>query len=154
MSRPIPRLFSALCDVTVSITMFESLRTVTLLPPPRRICFRCCLSVCLLATLGKNFRTDLDEIFREVWKWINEQIFKFWRQSGSPSGYRDNFPDSSLLGDMESGINRLRCATLQCTACTSSHRHSNYDVITSPAHDRQSRQTCLGGGMHCPSASS
>ena len=55
----------------------------------------------------------------------------------SPSGYRDCFPDSSLLRDMESGTNRLRCATLQCRACTSRHRHSNYDVITSPAHDRQ-----------------
>jgi len=30
-------------------------------------------------------------------------------------------------------------------ACTSRHRHSNYDAITSPA---------IGGGMHCPSASS
>ena len=55
------------------------------------------------------------------------------------------FLDSSLLADMESGINRLHCATHQCMACTNRHRHSNYDVITSPA---------LGGGMHCPSASS
>jgi len=154
MSKRIPDFFLdyVTYNITVSITMLESLRTVILLPPPRRICFRCYLSVCLLATLGKNFRTDLDEIFRKVWKWINEQIFKFWRQSGSPSGYRDNFPDSSLLGDMESGINRLRCATLQCTA--GRYRHRNYDVITSPAHGRQPRQTCLGGGMHCLSASS
>ena len=70
---------------------------------------------------------------------------KFWWRSGSPSRYRDCLPDSSLLGDTESGINRLRCATPQCTACTSRHHHSNYDVITSPA---------VGGGMHCPSASS
>ena len=41
------------------------------------------------------------------------------------------------MGNTESGINRLRCATLQCTACTSRHHHSNYDVITSPAHDRE-----------------
>jgi len=41
-------------------------------------------------------------------------------------------------------INRLHCIMLQCTACTSRHRHSNCDVITSPD---------LGGGMHCPSAS-
>ena len=75
--------------------------------------------------------------------------------------YRDCFLDSSLLGDMENGINRLRCATVQCRACTSRHRHSNYDIITSPAaHDRQpdwyrdTGKTCLGGGMHCPSASS
>jgi len=47
--------------------------------------------------------------------------------------YRDCFPGLSLLGDTESGINRLRCATLQCTACTSRHRHGNYGVITSTA---------------------
>jgi len=69
----------------------------------------------------------------------NEQTIKFWWRSGSPSGYRDCFPDLSLLGDTESGINRLRCATLQCTACTSRHRHSNYDVTTSPAHNIQPR---------------
>jgi len=33
-----------------------------------------CFSVCLLATLRKNFRTDLHEIFREGWQWANEQI--------------------------------------------------------------------------------
>jgi len=46
----------------------------TLLPPTRRLCFRRCLSVCLLATLRKNFQTDLHEIFREGWpvnKWLN-----------------------------------------------------------------------------------
>ena len=37
------------------------------------------------------------------------------------------------------------CATLQCSACTSRRRHSNYDVTASLA---------LGGGMHSTSASS
>ena len=37
-----------------------------------------CLSVCLLATLRKNFRTDLHEIFREGWQWANEKTIKFW----------------------------------------------------------------------------
>jgi len=60
---------------------------------------------------------------------MNQQTIKFCWWSGSPSGYRDCFfSDSSLLGDTESGINRLRCSTLQCTACTSRHRHSNYDT--------------------------
>ena len=59
--------------------------------------------VCLLATLCKNFQTDLHEIFMEGWQWANEQMIKFWWRSGSLSGYRDCFPDSSLLGDMESG---------------------------------------------------
>jgi len=33
-------------------------------------------------------------------------------------------------------------------------RPSNYYGIFSTAHDRQPRQTCLGGGVHCPDASS
>jgi len=36
-----------------------------------------CLSVSLLATLPKNFRTDLHEIFRKGWQWANEQVVKF-----------------------------------------------------------------------------
>ena len=62
-----------------------------------------CLSVCLLATLRKNFGTDLHIIFREGWQWAIEKLVKFRWRSGSPSGYRDCFPDSSLLGDTESG---------------------------------------------------
>ena len=134
----------------IFVTFFVFL---TFLPPPRSICFRRCLSVCLLATLRKNFRTDLHEIFSEGWQWASQQMCTFWWQSGSLSGYRNCFPNLSLMGDTESGINRLRCATLQCMARTSRHRHSNYDVITSPSHNRQPRQTCLGGGMHFPSAS-
>jgi len=99
------------------------------------------------------FSSDLHEIVRDGWQWASEQMIKFYWRSESPSGHRDCFPDSLLLGDTESRINRLRCATLQCSACNSRHRHSNYDVITSPAHDRQPRQMCLGGGMHCPSVS-
>jgi len=45
----------------------------------------------------------LHEIFREGWQWANVQMNKFRWRSGSPSEYRDCFPDSSLLGDTESG---------------------------------------------------
>ena len=49
------------------------------------------------------------------------------------------------------------CAVRRCSARHAlagiAVRHSNYDVITSPVHNRQQRQTCLGGGMHWPSAS-
>jgi len=38
--------------------------------------------VCLLATLRKNFHTDLHEIFRQDWQWANEQMIKFWWLSG------------------------------------------------------------------------
>jgi len=41
--------------------------------------------VCLLATLCKNFQTDLYEIFMEGWQWANEQMVKFWWWSGSVS---------------------------------------------------------------------
>jgi len=42
-----------------------------------------CLSICLLATVHKNFRADLHEIFREGWQWVNKQTIKFWWRSGS-----------------------------------------------------------------------
>jgi len=54
-----------------------------LLPLPSRFCFRRCLSVCLLATLRKNFQTDLHVILREGWQWANEQMIKFWWWSRS-----------------------------------------------------------------------
>ena len=41
------------------------------------------LFVCLLATLRKNFPTDLHEISREGWQWITKQTIKFWWRSGS-----------------------------------------------------------------------
>ena len=43
-------------------------------------------------------------IFMEGWQWANEQV-KFWWRSGSPSGYRDCFPDSSLFGDIRKVVN-------------------------------------------------
>jgi len=41
------------------------------------------LSVCLFATLRRNFRTDLLEISRESWQRIVEQTTKCWWRSGS-----------------------------------------------------------------------
>jgi len=38
---------------------------------------RRCFFVHLLANLRKNFLTDLHEIFREGWQWVNEQMIKF-----------------------------------------------------------------------------
>ena len=87
------------------------------------------LFVCLLATLRENFGTDLHEIFTEGWQWATEQTIKFRWLSGPLSGCSDCFPDSSLLGDTESAA------------------HTD-----SP--DGGTGKTCLGGGMHCPSASS
>ena len=36
-----------------------------------KLCFRRCLSVCPLATLRKNFQTDLHEVFREIRKVVS-----------------------------------------------------------------------------------
>jgi len=50
------------------------------LPPPMicyRRCWFVCLSVSLLATLCKNFKTNFHEILREGWQWVSEQMFKF-----------------------------------------------------------------------------
>jgi len=57
--------------------------SIPLLPLPRSICNRRCSSVCLLATLRKNFVMDLHEILRESWQWASEQMIKFWWRSGS-----------------------------------------------------------------------
>ena len=50
-----------------------------------RLCFLCCLSVCLLATLRNNFQMDLHEIFREGGQWASEQTITFLWRSGSSS---------------------------------------------------------------------
>jgi len=65
--------------------------------------------VCLFVI---NFAQKLLNGFASGWQWASEQLIKFWWRSGSLSGCRDRFPDSSLLADMEGGINQLRCATL------------------------------------------
>jgi len=57
--------------------------TDILLPLPRGLCNHCCWFVCLLATLCKNFQTDLHEIFREGRQWASEQMVKFWWRPGS-----------------------------------------------------------------------
>jgi len=106
------------------------------LPLPRKVMFSS-LSICLLATLRNNFRMYLWEIFRECLQWANEQMIFIWVAIRITVWINGLFPYLSLLGDMESGINRLHCAKLHCRACTSRHCHSNYDVIMSLAHDRR-----------------
>jgi len=86
--------------------------------------------------LRKNFLTDLHEIFREGWQRANEQVFKFWWQSGSLSGYSIVFRIHHYREIWKVIINK--------------HRF--------PAHtdspDGGTGKTCLGGGMLCPGASS
>jgi len=87
----------------------------------------------LLITLRENFYTDLHEIFTEGWQWAIEQMVKFWWRSGSMSGYRDCFPDSSLLGDTERGKRAF---------------------IRTDSPDDGNGKTCPGGGMQYPNACS
>jgi len=74
-----------LCPVSSFIKQITFI--LYLLPLPRRICthhrLSVCLFVCLLATLCKNFWTNLHKIFREGRQWANEQVIKFWWWSGS-----------------------------------------------------------------------
>ena len=78
------------------------------------------MSVCLLATLHKNFQTDLHEIFREGWQSASEQMIKFW--------------------GLEVAI-RIRAI-----------RNTDQDPNPDTVRIRHNGKTCLGGGMHCPSA--
>jgi len=75
---------SFLHTLAASLPMHPETRTdfAGLLPLPRSICNRRFLYVYLLATVHKNFWTDLHEIFREGCQWANEQMINFWWQSG------------------------------------------------------------------------
>ena len=87
------------------------------------------LSVFLLATLRKKV---LMEIFREGWQWVNEQMINFWWQSRSLSGYRDCFPNSSLLGDMK--VVSTDCAARRCSAGHALSGIATATTITSLHH--------------------
>ena len=107
------------------MTMME-ISILVFLPEPKRLCFHRCLSVCLFATLQK-----LTNGFARNFQ-ANEQTIKFCGRSGSPPGivfWMHHYREIRKVG-----INPLCCAMRQCTASTS---HSNYNVITSPAHDRR-----------------
>jgi len=145
---------SQLHNLTDSAFLWHRVYSSVFLPLPRTICNRHWTSICLSATLQKNFQTDLHEIFRECWQWANEQMIKFWWRSGSPSGYRDCFPELSLLGDTESVCSH---------SFTMIHQMAEVVIIKLEDTERFARwwdwyhdtgKMCLGGGMHCLSASS
>ena len=102
------------------------------LPPPRMICFLCCLFVCLSATLRINFWTELHEIFREGWQWADEQIIKFLWRSGSPSGYRDCFPDWSLLGHTRKRLTDINLLLILIRQMAALVRRALAEVCTAP----------------------
>jgi len=126
------------------------------------VCLSVCLSVCLLATLRKNFRTDLHKIFRKGWQWARELVIRFWWQSGSLYGYRYCFFRIHHYWEIRKVLSAdcAAWATRQCRACThyqaSSLRHRPRQTATTASDGEWYRHTgkaCLGGGMHCPTAS-
>ena len=42
----------------------------------KEVLFLMCLSVCLLATLCRNFQIDLQETFRVGWQWASQQMIR------------------------------------------------------------------------------
>jgi len=101
-----------------------------MLPPPRRLCFRRCLSVCqfvcLLATLHKHVRTDVREIFTEGWKWADEQMIKSWWRSVS---YR---LDTGIVFRIRYYWEIQKLASTNCTArrCSGGHALSGIAIAT------------------------
>ena len=86
-----------MADKTAGIDMVSRKYTTValcmqLLPPPRSMCSHRCFSVCLLATMCKNFRTDFMKFSGRL---AMKQMIKFWWRSGSPFGYSNCFPDLS-----------------------------------------------------------
>ena len=65
----------------------DAWQKVALLPPPRRLCFRPSLSVCLPVCLLVTLR----EIWKEGCQWSSQQKVRFWWRSrtDSPDGGTD-----------------------------------------------------------------
>ena len=108
---PIALFFTLVFFLCVLVLFFCSYNLLLLLPPSRRLCFRRCLfvrlSVCLLATLRKNFQTDLNEIFSEGWQWASKQITKFWWWSGCTVPLFPEFVTTGRYGKWLTDINLL-----------------------------------------------
>ena len=63
------------------------------------VCLSVCFFLCLLATLRKNYWTDLRENFTTDVSVHGEELIKFWESSASGSGYRNFLKESSTLWD-------------------------------------------------------
>ena len=94
-----------------------------------------CLSLWLLATLSKNVRTDLREIFREGWQWASEQTIKCCWRSGSPS-------DTGLFSVFVT-IGRYDCAALCCSAGHVGHALAGIAIATMTSRSLRHRPTTL-----------
>ena len=93
------------------------------------------LSVCLLATLHKNFQTNLHEIFWEGWQRPVNELLNF----GSDPDHR-----------LDTGIVFRFCHYREIWKVVNGHK----SAAPADLSDGSAGKTCLGGGMHCPNASS
>ena len=122
-------LITASCvKLSGGLIMYDSIRQNFFITSAKEVMFSSLLSVCLLATLRKNFRTDLHENFSEGWQWASEQMTKFWWRFGSPSGYVDSFPDSTVLGDTE--IRKTPSTDCAAQHCSARHALAGITVAT------------------------
>jgi len=67
------------------------------LPPPRRLCDRCCLSFCLSAGLLKKWWADFVETWCYDWAYQSKELINFWWWSGPGHGFQVTFPFPSPL---------------------------------------------------------
>jgi len=65
--------------------------------------------VCLLATLHKNFQTDLHESFGEGLQWADEQLIKFWWRS-------DQHLDTRIVSRIRQYWEIWKVVSTDCTA--------------------------------------
>jgi len=74
--------------------------------------------VCLLATLRKNFRTDLHEIFWEGWRWANEQndeiLMLIWITDSDTDPDTDPDPDRDTSKTALAAVCTMQYALSQC----------------------------------------
>jgi len=113
------------------------------LPGPERLCFRRCLSVCLSVS---NFAKTCEWICTKFsGQWTNDYVLQTIRITT-----RDRLLDASLSGDTESGYQ----PTALCDAVVQSKQSlAGIAIATITSSRHRQRQTSLGGGMHCLSAS-
>jgi len=73
-------------------------------------------------------------------------------------GHLDHRLDTGIVFRICHCCEIWKVVSTDCAARRCSVRHAVGGIfvatMTSLRHDRQPRQTCAGGGMHCPSASS
>jgi len=90
-----------------------------------------------VSNFAQKVLTDLYEIFREGWQWDSEKLLNFGGDPDHRLGTGIIFRICHYWEIWKVVSTDCACATLQCRALSAWHRHSNYDVIMSPAHDRK-----------------